>query len=77
MNADEDYQSNWAYLTEPVLLEIFQYLGLRDVLNAGAVCKNWNTVSYDNLLWRSYFRKDFNIDSSIKIKPGTPYLELD
>lgn len=72
MNIEDDYQG-WAYLTDPVLLHIFQHLSTREILNAGATCRNWNLISYDELLWRNKFRKNFNISSSIGIKPGTTY----
>lgn len=64
---DKNY---WIFLTDPVLLNIFEYLSISDIVNAGATCKNWNRVSHDELLWKHQFQKNFNLSSSVSIKPG-------
>lgn len=66
-------QSVWCYLPDAVLLQIFSYLDHKHLLNAGVVCKNWNNLSYDDLLWRDLFHKDFKTDSSLytSCKPKT------
>lgn len=64
----------WNSLTDPVLLNIFEYLRPIDVVNAGATCKHWNEVSYDELLWKHLFYKNFNISPTIGIKPGNIYV---
>lgn len=58
-------QSVWCYLPDAVLLQIFSYLDHKHLLKAGVVCKNWNNLSYDDLLWRDLFHKDFKTDSSL------------
>lgn len=77
MTAESDYQYNWAFLTEPVLIHIFQYLEARAVLNAGAMQKNWNAIRYDELVRQHKLRKDFNSNTSINIKPSTDRIEFD
>lgn len=57
-------ENYWCYLPENALLQIFSYLDYKDILNAGLVCKNWNNISYDDLLWRDIFRRDFKIDKT-------------
>ena len=70
MDVDEEINSNWYYLPEPVLLHIFQYLSPRELLDVGLTCKTWWRISYDEFLWKDLFYRNFKIDSSIKIVPG-------
>lgn len=60
----------WNSLTDPVLLNIFEYLKPVDIVNAGATCKHWNEVSHDELLWKQQFYKNFNISPNTGMKPG-------
>lgn len=57
-------ENYWCYLPEAALLQIFSYLDYKEILNAGLVCKNWNSVSYDDLLWRDIFHRDFKVDKT-------------
>lgn len=39
-------------LDEGTLVKIFSYLPIRDLVRASKVCKLWNRLSYDRLLWK-------------------------
>ena len=39
-------------LDEGTLVKIFSYLPIRDLVRASQVCKLWNRLSYDRLLWK-------------------------
>lgn len=67
---DDEYGSCWNYIPDPMLLQIFQYLSAKELLDAGRTCRLWNRVSYDELLWKQLFYKDFKIDRSVGIVPG-------
>lgn len=69
-NDDEDEFSKWFYMPDFVLLIIFQYLNPRQLLTAGEVCKSWNRVSRDELLWKALFYRTYKIDTSVGIMPG-------
>ena len=60
-------QMDWATLTDPVLLNIYSYLSPREIICAGATCKQWNRVSYDNILWRNKFRAEHNLERHLKL----------
>lgn len=68
--SSEDDFCNWAYLPEPMLLHIFQYLSAYDILTAGRTCKDWCRSSYDDLLWKNLVYRHFKIDRSVEIMPG-------
>lgn len=67
-----DYCENspWVFIPEPMFTKIFLYLNPRDMLNAGQTCKRWNKLSRDDYIWRKYFQREFNVDTSIGLKPG-------
>lgn len=60
----------WDNVTDTVLLEIFQYLSARQLMNVGKVCKLWSRVSYDEFLWRDLFHQDFSVKDCVGIMPG-------
>lgn len=39
-------------LSDPILLEIFSYLPVKDLCIIGRVCKRWRNITIDNSLWR-------------------------
>ncbi|XP_068216218.1 F-box/WD repeat-containing protein 5 isoform X2 [Palaemon carinicauda] len=61
---------NWSLLPDSILLHIFTFLDYSDIPYVARVCKSWMQVSYDEFLWRHYFYKDFQVDSSVPIMPG-------
>lgn len=63
--------TDWAFIPDPVLVRILLLLPVRDVLNAGECCQRWNDISKDEYLWRKLFQRDFKVDRSIPLKPGT------
>ncbi|XP_065073776.1 F-box/WD repeat-containing protein 5 isoform X2 [Ochlerotatus camptorhynchus] len=67
-----DYCENspWVFIPEPMFTKIFLYLNPRDLLNAGQTCKRWNKLSRDDYIWRKYFQREFNVDTTIGLKPG-------
>ncbi|XP_031561302.1 F-box/LRR-repeat protein 20-like [Actinia tenebrosa] len=58
------------HLDEGILLEIFDYLDILDLLRAGQVCQQWYRISRDYYLWKSLdlktLRKPFSKDNSIE-----------
>ncbi|XP_026672094.1 F-box/WD repeat-containing protein 5 isoform X2 [Ceratina calcarata] len=62
--------SDWHYMPDTVLLNIFQYLTPRELTIAGEVCKSWYRVSHDEFLWKDLFYQTYKIDPDIGIKPG-------
>lgn len=60
----------WNLMPDSMLLQVFQYLSARELLNAGQICRLWNRVSYDELLWKSLLYRDYKIDSTVGILPG-------
>ena len=50
------------YLPELVLLQIFAFLGLKDLMMASAVCKRWRRLCHDDRFWINLdLSQDINI----------------
>ena len=49
----------WSMLNEYLLLEVFSYLPIKDLSQAGQVCKYWNFVSSDDWLCKRLFHVQF------------------
>lgn len=62
--------SIWAYLPTPALFNVFKFLNVKELLNAGQVCVNWYNVSKDDFLWKDLLYENFKIDRSINIVAG-------
>lgn len=60
----------WEFLPAPALFTTFQYLGYKDLVNAGKVCHHWYMVSKDEFLWKELFYRNFKVDRSVKIVSG-------
>ncbi|XP_022197374.2 F-box/WD repeat-containing protein 5 isoform X3 [Nilaparvata lugens] len=60
----------WNYAPDIILLDVFQYLDATELLKAGKVCRRWNRLSMDEMLWKALFYKDFKIDRNIGIMPN-------
>lgn len=58
--------NNWSYLPTTVLLNVFGYLKYTEILRAARVCKRWNEISKDELLWKKLFYTHFTVDRTIK-----------
>ncbi|KAK0079891.1 hypothetical protein PV325_000658, partial [Microctonus aethiopoides] len=67
---DNNDNENWYYMPDSILLSIFQLLTPKEVMVAGSVCKSWNRVSHDELLWKELFYRTYKIDPSVGIMPG-------
>lgn len=63
-------EGGWAYLPETLLVSVLKYLPARDIVTVSEVCKRWNVGSYDSLLWKYRFLRDFKVETSIPRKPG-------
>ena len=46
-------RSSILHLDEGILLQIFDYLNIFDLLQAGQVCKTWYRIARDCTLWKS------------------------
>ena len=66
----EDYNENWYYMPDPILLTIFKLLTPKELVTAGCVCKPWNRVSKDEFLWKDLFYQTYKIEPSVGIMPG-------
>lgn len=66
----EESNTDWYYMPDSVLLSIFQYLNPRELLTAGEVCRSWNRVSQDEMLWKALFYRTYKVDASVGIMPG-------
>ena len=66
----EEIESDWSCIPENVLLKVFGYSDVNEILSCGGCCKRWNTIANDELLWKQKFQNDFKIDKSIPKKPG-------
>lgn len=62
--------SKWCRIPEPVLIDVLNYLSARAILNVGQCCRRWNDISKTNYLWKKIFRRDFQSDRKIELKPG-------
>ncbi|KFQ61150.1 S-phase kinase-associated protein 2, partial [Pelecanus crispus] len=45
--------TSWGALPDELLLAIFSYLPLHDLLKTSLVCKRWHCLSFDDSLWQS------------------------
>lgn len=48
---------SFASLPDELIVEIFRYLPIQDLLNARAVCKEWKQIASDDILWAELFFK--------------------
>lgn len=67
----DDTAGCWSLIPEPVFLKILNHLTARDILQAGECCRRWNDISRDDFLWKKVFQRDFKVDRTIGLKPGT------
>lgn len=62
-----------------ILEQIFVHLSGRDLFSCSIVCKDWNKVSNENIIWFHAIRKDlpkkFKINTHFKIDPRFIYCE--
>lgn len=66
----EEIESVWSCIPENVLLKVFGYSDVKEILSCGGCCKRWNSIANDELLWKQKFQNNFKIDKSIPKKPG-------
>lgn len=53
MEIEPSTQQTWSpSINKDTLLYIFNFLEVDYIVNAGLVCKFWNKVSKDDLLWK-------------------------
>jgi F-box-like len=65
-----DDESGWSLIPENVLVRILKLLSAKDILSCSEVCKRWNFISNDSLLWKYKFTSDFKVDKNIPRRPG-------
>lgn len=73
------------HLDEGIILEIFDYLNILDLLQAGQVCKQWYRISRDYYLWKSLdlktlrkpFSKENAMENFIRRCPVSRLIKLD
>ncbi|KAK3088736.1 hypothetical protein FSP39_023151 [Pinctada imbricata] len=64
---DECY---WHMLPENILVHVFSYLPAPSLLKASMVCRCWNRVAFDELLWKDLFYRHWSINREIGLAPG-------
>uniref|UniRef100_A0A0K8ULT4 F-box/WD repeat-containing protein 5 n=1 Tax=Bactrocera latifrons TaxID=174628 RepID=A0A0K8ULT4_BACLA len=69
-NTNKSNKSKWWSIPEPILFRIYWLLPIKDLLNAGATCKRWFTLSNDELMWKQKFLLHYKVDPTIGLKPG-------
>nr|XP_003229400.2 PREDICTED: F-box/WD repeat-containing protein 5 [Anolis carolinensis] len=57
-------------LPDSLLVEIFLFLGPRDLLSAGASCRQWHAVAQDQALWKELFYRHFRLPRDLPRHPG-------
>lgn len=60
-NVNEYRNLDWEFIPEPVLLAVLRLLDVQSVIVCSRVCKRWNGIAADNLLWKFVLRRDFKI----------------
>ena len=55
---------------ELVLLEIFSYLSVEEVVLSRRVCKRWNTLIQSDSLWKKQLKKWTDIGLQVETKPA-------
>jgi hypothetical protein len=69
-NGTESSFGDWDSIPENILINIYKYLDVKDIINCSEVSHRWNYISNDSLLWKYKFHLDFNVDRGIPRKPG-------
>lgn len=59
-------------LPDCLLVEIFLHLSPADVLAAGLVCRQWQAVARDELLWKALFQRYYAVARDVPRHPGRP-----
>lgn len=62
--------SVWENIPDSITLHVFSFLPAACLLQAGKVCRCWNRVTRDELLWRDLFYRHWKIDRNISMAPG-------
>lgn len=48
------------YFCDEMLFSIFEYLEIGDILNTQLVSKQFDNICNDNILWKRFFKRDYN-----------------
>jgi WD40 repeat protein len=59
LNPSYSFSSPILRLPEELLTLIFSYLSTKNLVHAGMVCRQWNRIKEDPILWTSLYRYDF------------------
>lgn len=54
---------------DSLLLQIFDYLQLKDVISVSQVCRIFNRVADDEILWRRLFHRHFRLSPNKFAEP--------
>lgn len=61
--------SPWQLLPDSILLQIFSYIEVYDLMRASQSCRAWNRVANDEFVWKHLFYKDWKVKPSIGRAP--------
>lgn len=67
---EEKDAKNWAYLPYPALINVFQHLNYKELINVSQMCVSWFEASRNDKLWRNLFYRNFLVDRSVPIPAG-------
>jgi len=60
----------WKDLVNTGVLEIMSYLPYYDIVAAGQVCRQWNGLSKDELLWKAVLTRHFHLAPPVTLRSG-------
>lgn len=72
---EEQEAKNWAFLPYPALINVFQYLSYKELINVSEMCVSWFEASRNDKLWRNLFYRNFLVDRSVPIASGKTWYE--
>lgn len=70
MMASSNISCVWEHIPDDITLHVFTFLPAAALLQAAQVCRCWNRVTRDELLWRDLFYRHWKIDRNIPMAPG-------
>lgn len=54
-------------IPDSLLLQVFSYLAPKEVVRASTVCKKWNRIAWDEILWKNLLLNYFGVDQKTSL----------
>eukprot|EP00111_Clytia_hemisphaerica_P022499 TCONS_00066167-protein len=65
-NGTEENECHWGTLPDEIILHIFGYLKMKDIISCLQVCRNFYKIANDSVLWKEIsFRKHLNLTDNV------------